>query len=450
MDKLNILVIEDDPLARTVMGKHLAGHAVAFAEDFGAAKRQLEAGPYDLCFIDLKLGKHDDCSGLKLIPMAVAKGIYSVVMSSYDTQDMVDKATDLGCRDFFDKGNVRANVGAVLAKYLQSRSGFNAKQVFSSQFVTEDPATRAIVAEAVKYAAMDLSILILGPSGTGKTCLASIIHEHSGREGEFVAINCAAQPEALLETELFGHRKGAFTGASENRRGKLLQAHKGTLFLDEVGAMSVNMQAKLLKAIAERSFYPVGSDKPETSEFRVISATLEDPQQLNAQGRLRFDFFQRIHGLTVRLKPLSQRKGDILPLVQFFTRGGKHLSFSQEAKACLLDHSWPGNAHELKKVVDLLTADAEGRVTAEQVRRRLGQALGGLPAVGGFVEERQYRYALDQGLDRAVDRFVGEIVRRNLAENKGKKTRTLAALKICTRLLYSTLKKQEASHGMPA
>jgi DNA-binding NtrC family response regulator len=447
MDKLSILVIEDTPLARTVMARQLTSHSVTFAEDFASARRRLDDGAFDLCFIDLNLGKDDDCSGLKLIPIAAAKGIYPVVVSSCDNQEVVDKAYELGCQDFYVKGNEQANVAAVLDKYFKSRTGFNADLFFSRQFVTDDPATRASVAEAVKYAATDLPILILGPSGTGKTCLGRLIHEHSGRQGEFVALNCAAYPEDLLEAELFGSRRGAFTGASENRKGRLLQAHKGTLFLDEIGAMSLNMQAKLLKAIEECSFYPVGSDKPESSEFRIISATLEDPQQLNAQGRLRFDFFQRIHGLTVLLKPLCRRRGDVLPLIQFFTQGGKRLSFSQEAKALLLGHSWPGNTRELRKVVELLSADAGGRMSAEQVRKRLTQALDGPPSTGGFVDERQYRYALEHGLDKAVDRFTSEIILRNLGENQGKKTRAMAALKICSRLLYSTLKKQEAADG---
>ena len=450
MDKLSILVVEDDQLAQKVMGQHLAGHSVDFAGDLSAASGKLGGGRYDLCFIDLQLGDRDDCSGLKLIPQAARKGVYSVVMSGHDSDGMVSKAYELGCDDFYGKGNEGANISAILGKYRRRRVGFDAEGIFRDLFVTEDRATRVSIMEAVKFAASDLPILILGPSGTGKTCLGKIIHEHSGREGEFVAINCAAYTEDLLEAELFGCRKGAFTGASESRKGKLLQAHKGTLFLDEVGAMSLNMQTKLLKAIEERSFYPVGSDRPETSEFRVLSATLEDLQRLIAQGKMRFDFFQRIHGLTVNLKPLSHRKGDIFPLIEFFMRGGKRLSFSQEAKACVREHPWPGNTRELKKFVELLTAGGEGRLSAELVRQRLAQASGDLPAASGFVEERQYRYALDHGLNRLVDRVVGEVVQRSMAENKGNKTKTLAALKICTRLLYTTIKKLEASDGIPA
>jgi DNA-binding NtrC family response regulator len=441
---LKILVVEDDKLARNILGIHLKGHRVEFADNFAAGRKLLDSGAHDLCFIDLNLGDEEEHSGLKLIPLAASKGAYPVVMSSAEAEEVVGKAYELGCRDYFVKGNEEANVAAVLAKYRRSKTSLDLGRLFKDRFVTEDPVTRAGVLDALKYSATDLPILILGPSGTGKTCLGQIIHEQSGREGEFVALNCAAYTEELLEAELFGHKKGAFTGASESRKGRLLEAHKGTLFLDEVGAMSLGMQAKLLKAIEERSFHPVGSDRAERSEFRLISATLEDPQKLIADGKLRFDFFQRIHGFTVDLKPLAERPRDILPLVQFFTRGGKRLHFSADAKNALLGHSWPGNTRELKKVVELLAAGSEGRVTADEVRKHFDrEALGAETASSAFVHEHQYRHAVEHGLDDALERFAGEVIRRSLTENKDKKTKTMKALKISARRLYAALKDRE-------
>jgi len=374
MNRLKILVIEDDSLAREVMAGNLAGAAVDFAADRATAERKLKAGQYNICFVDLLLGVNDDYSGLKLIPLAVAKGIYTVVMSSCDTEETIGRAYALGCKEFYVKGNEEANVSEIIARYLQDDGGKKAQAVFAGGFVTNDPSTRALVTEALKYAATNLPLLILGPSGTGKTTLAQLLHEHSGREGAFVAMNCSAYTEELLESELFGYKRGAFTGAHENHKGKLAQADKGTLFLDEIGAMSQNMQVKLLKAIEEKAFYPLGADKPEYSNFRVISATLEDVQKLLAENRLRFDFFQRVHGMPVTLKPLAQRKCDIFPLIQAFTKGGKRLAFEPDAREHVLAHSWPGNTRELKRFVELVAAGTQGAVTLETVQKHITPA----------------------------------------------------------------------------
>ena len=437
MEKLNIFVLEDDRLAQKVMGAHLAPHNVDMAADLDSALKKLDAGRYDIGFFDLMLGVNDDYSGLKAIAAAAKKGIYSVVVSSSDSDEMIDRAYALGASDFYAKGNEEANVGEILRKFLQNRRAAASDDIFTSAFITEDAETRAAATEALKYAPTDLPILILGPSGTGKTSLAKILHEHSGREGAFVSINCSAYTDDLLEAELFGHKKGAFTGAAEARKGRLLEAHRGTLFLDEIGTMSHNMQMKLLKAIEERTFYPLGSEKPERSEFRIIIATLEDPQALIAQGKMRFDLFQRIHGYTINIKPLARRRADIFPLVHHFTKGGRRLSFSPDAKAFMQDYAWPGNIRELKKFTDLVSGGQQGRVDLETARRHLkGQC-----AAPGSAEDALYAAALAGGLDAALEKVSADIISRNLRENGGVRTKTLADLKISTRLLYATLKK---------
>ncbi|HAN04994.1 MAG: hypothetical protein A2X29_06500 [Elusimicrobia bacterium GWA2_64_40] len=440
MDKLNILVLEDDKLAQKVMASHLAGHNAEVVGDLPAALKRMAGGSYDMGFFDLMLGTDDDYSGLKAIAAAAARGIYCVVVSSSDSDEIIDRAYELGARDFYAKGNEESNVADILRKFIQNRKAAGAADIFSSAFLTCDPETRAAAAEALKYAPTELPIMILGPSGTGKTSLAKILHEHSGRDGAFVSINCSAYTEDLLEAELFGHKKGAFTGAAEARKGRLLEAHRGTLFLDEIGTMSLTMQMKLLKAIEERSFHPLGSERPEKSDFRIISATLEDPQELIARGRMRFDLFQRVHGYTINLKPLSRRPCDVEPLLRHFTKNGRRLSFTQEAKAYLEAYSWPGNVRELKKFTDLLSSGAEGRVDLETVKRHLKGRPEAAPAACAG-DDGLYAYALANGLEAALAKVSDDIVIRNLRENGGKRTRTMTDLKISTRLLYATLKR---------
>jgi DNA-binding NtrC family response regulator len=438
MEKLNIFVLEDDKLAQKVMHAHLAAHSVDMAADLKTALKKLEAGKYDIGFFDLMLGPDDDYSGLKAIEAAAARGLHCVVVSSSDSDEIIDRAYALGASDFYAKGNEEANVGEILRKFVQNRKAAAATDIFSSAFITCDPETRAAAAEALKYAPTELPILILGPSGTGKTSLAKILHEHSGRDGAFVSINCSAYTEDLLEAELFGYRKGAFTGAADTRKGRLLEAHRGTLFLDEIGTMSLSMQMKLLKAIEERSFYPLGSERPERSEFRIISATLEDPQDLIARGKMRFDLFQRVHGYTINLKPLSRRPCDLAPLLLHFTKGRRRLSFSPEARAYLESYAWPGNVRELKKFTDLLAGGAGGRVDLETVKKHLKGTESRRPAA---QDGELYGYALASGLDAALEKVSGEIIARSLRENGGKRTKTMADLRISTRLLYATLRR---------
>jgi DNA-binding NtrC family response regulator len=367
--KLRILIVDDEPLARKLLADQLSMHSVEFASSVEEARAMLQARTPDICLLDLDLGDDKECSGLALIQAAASQGAYVAVISGHDSDQFVDRAYELGCRDFCAKGDEAASVELVLARYLARRDEAT-DGLFTDAFVTEDEDTRAAIRSALAYAPSGLPILILGPSGVGKTSLGRIIHDHSGRPGEYVAINCAAYTEELLEVELFGCKRGAFTGATESRKGKLALADGGTLFLDEIGSMTLAMQSKLLKALEERCFYPLGAERAESSSFRVVSATLEDVNQLMASGRLRFDFFQRVRGYAVNLKPLAQRKCDILPLIARFTRRGKRLSFTHAARAMLLAYDWPGNVRELRRLVDLIVAGEDGRV-GEQVVVRL-------------------------------------------------------------------------------
>ncbi len=440
MRKLKVLVVEDDPMSRKLMAAQLREHDVDLASDLATGRSKIDARQNDICFVDLKLGDKDDKSGLELVPLAVKAGAYCVVMSGHDSEAVVERAYELGCDDFYAKGNEEENVSAVVARFLRRCPEEGDDRLFQDLFITADPGTRASVMETLRYASSDLPVIILGPSGTGKTSLAEVIHGRSGRRGQFVAINCADYTEDLLEAELFGYRKGAFTGAGDGRKGKLLLADGGTLFLDEIGSMSLKMQNKLLKAIEEKSFHPLGSDSLVKSRFRIVSATLENLQNLVKKGRLRFDFLQRVQGLTIELKPLVRRKDDILPLIAFFTRGGRRLSLTEDAKQLLLRHDWQGNVREVKKFVALATAGEFGRVTADAARKLLMMARAG-EASDDFLTEQQHAYILEKGLRSAVERFEDEAIARSLTDNQGRKNKVMSGLKIDAGLLSKSLKR---------
>jgi DNA-binding NtrC family response regulator len=441
--RIKILVVEDDALACEVIEQCLKGHEVHAVHDVLGAKKKLRQHHYDLCFVDLKLGQHDDYSGLTLIPLAIKHGAYVVVMSGKNDEAIVEKAYSLGCNDFYKKGNEDLNIKNVLSRFVMHRKNLKPKELFQTKFITTDPITRSNITDAIHYALSDIPIIILGPSGTGKTSLAKVLHDFSGRSGPFVPINCAAFPEELLEAELFGYRKGAFSGAVENRKGQLLIANNGTLFLDEIGSMSLKMQAKLLKAIEERFFYPLGSEKSEKSNFRLISATLEDIQTLIKTGSMRFDFFQRIHGFAVNIKPLAARPDDILALINHFTRETRQLAFSTKAKELLLKHDWPGNVRELRKLVELLVAGNEGNISPETMMHLINSASV-MQGNGIEVTDSQYLFALRHGLPTAVERFTDQIIERCLVEHDGQKNQVRTAIQISNRLLYSSLKRHSS------
>lgn len=442
MGKLKILVVEDDALARKIMAKNLSEHETDFASDKKSALTKIKKSSYDICFIDLLLGESDDYSGLKILPKAKESGFYCVVISSSNSQEIIEKAYSAGADDFYVKGNENTAIKEVLTRFINSRKiAVNSDRIFSEEFFANDKETRDSVLELLKNASANLPVLILGPTGSGKTTLAYLVHKYSGRRGPFVDINCAAYNEELLEIELFGYSKGAFTGALDRRTGKLKEANGGTLFLDEIGTMSLSMQSKLLKAIEEKSFYPVGCDKKESSDFRIISATLEDPERLIKEGKLRFDLFQRLSGLKIKLKSLKERKEEILHLVNFFTKGKKKLFFSPDALRFISLYDWPGNIRQLKTLIEVLTADCKGKISERDVKKKLIEKPDYLFPYDAHASQDRLIQARSIGLEEFLDKIAYEIVKQELASNGGKATATIKNLKISTRRFYSLLKK---------
>ena len=377
-----ILVVEDDENLAFVLCEAMGrrGFRAEAVATLTAARERLKAEPYDLVLLDLRL---PDGDGLEAIPECreLAPDTPIIAMTAYAVRQAATEALRRGAYDFFTKPLKISEIEIVVGRALERRrlqqrittleasraTGFEELVGSSQAFV------RALEA-ARRGAPTDLTVLIEGESGTGKELLAQAIHRRSARkDGPLVAVNCAAIPEGLLESELFGHERGAFTGAIRTRVGRFELARAGTLFLDELGDMPLGMQAKILRAIEERRIERVGGERPIDVDVRIIAATNQTLGQLVAEGRFRADLFYRLHGIQLRLPPLRERLDDLPELINtFLDRARRKLSrttatLSDEALQCLWVHAWPGNVRELKHVLEGAVLLSDGVIRPEHL-----------------------------------------------------------------------------------
>jgi DNA-binding NtrC family response regulator len=301
-------------------------------------------------------------------------------------------------------------------------------------FIGESPAIRKVLKVVNRVAKTDLSVILLGETGTGKELVAGAVHYNSLRgDGPFVCVNCAALPEQLLESELFGHEKGAFTGADRLREGRFERADGGTIFLDEIADMSPMTQAKVLRVLQERSFERLGSSKTIKTDVRIISATNRDLPDLVRKGIFREDLFYRLNVVTIRLPPLRAREGDLALLIEFFLKraaletGKPSLGIAPEAMALLMRYHWPGNIRELENVIGRAVAMAEGEAISSEDLDLLfigEEPVGGdgrvvLPPLGIRLDEAE-RQLIEQALERS------QWVQKRAAELLGVSERVLS------------------------
>jgi two-component system response regulator FlrC len=400
-----VLLAEDDPSMRKLLERILVedGHAVTAVGDGLAAIARLDE-PFSLLVTDLRMPGAD---GLQVLAAARRKQptLPVVVLTAFGSIPGAVDAMRLGAFDYLAKplGSPQ-QLREVARRALESGSPAGA----SPAVVAVDPATRQVVEQARRVAARDTTVLLLGESGTGKEVIARLLHEGSPRAaGPFVAVNCAALSESLLESELFGHEKGAFTGAVARHEGKFEQAHEGTLFLDEVGETSPALQAKLLRVLQERSFVRVGGERPISVDVRVVAATHRDLLAEVGHGAFREDLYYRLAVFPIPIPPLRERRADILPLAEHFlrllTKGPSRTAppLSEDARAALVGHAWPGNVRELQNAVErALVLSAGEPITAEMLGLRGDPGRGEGPTepdVGTLkeLERRAIRAALE-------------------------------------------------------
>jgi two-component system response regulator HydG len=358
---LRILVVDDQQDIREVMALELAGagyHAEAH-ESAASALAALEKGQWDVVLTDLRMPNMDGIQFLKEI-RARDSEIAVILITAHGTVNTAVDAMREGASDFllkpFDFSQLKVRLERVeetrelrreVVRLRKSNSG--------AEMVAESPSMKLLLERVKKAAASKATVLILGESGTGKECIALKLYEQSTDAKKiFVARNCAAIPENLFESEMFGHKKGSFTGADKDRKGAFVEADGGTLFLDEIGDLSYNLQTKLLRAIQENIVHPVGSDKDVPVNVRIICATNKDLRESCKTHAFREDLYYRLATVTLNVPPLRERREDIIPLARYFVRflSSGTRSLSAEAEDRLQNYNWPGNVRELRSAIE--------------------------------------------------------------------------------------------------
>jgi len=380
--KAHLLIIDDDPntLASLSRAFRLAGHEATVCDSAARALEAVKNASFDLIFSDVVMPGKD---GLSLLEEFRGLGLTTpvVMMSGQAHIAMAVRATKLGAIDFLEKplstDKLLLTVENTLRlRRLEQENRELRERVGKQEIVFSGEAMRRVMSQVERVAASETRVCILGETGTGKELVARTIHQRSRRaRGPFVTLNCAAVPQELVETELFGHEKGAFTGAAGRHIGKFEQAQRGTLFLDEIGDMPLPMQAKLLRVLEQNEIERVGGAQPISVDVRVIVATHRRLEALVQEGKFRQDLYHRIYVFPVTLPPLRERRDDVRGLVEHFSRqlseqnGWPPATFAPEVIQAMQSYSWPGNVRELRNVVERLLLFAnDGGVDAETAR----------------------------------------------------------------------------------
>ena len=380
MTDASILLVDDDDGLRRLLSMRLgaAGFDVQEAESAEAALASVRRERPAIVVTDLKM---DGMDGMGLLENLREHypGLPVILLTAHGTIPDAVEATQSGAYDFLTKPVDHAELIDRVRSAVAQSTG-DGDQDWAEDIITASPVMTQVLDDARRVAATDSSVLIQGASGTGKEVLAQAIHNASSRcKKPFIAINCGAIPADLLESELFGHTKGSFTGATRDHTGLFQSAEGGTVFLDEIGDMPMELQVKLLRVLQERQIRPVGSARSIDVDVRVLSATPQDLNQAIADGRFREDLLYRLNVVTLHLPPLDERREDIPLLADHLlvklTRNTRRKVLAPEALEWLVGADWPGNIRQLSNVLERCVALAPGRVIdAELVRRALGQA----------------------------------------------------------------------------
>jgi two-component system response regulator HydG len=448
-----VLVVEDDPEMLALVCEHLEseGYRAAGTDRGAEAIARVRAEAFDVVLTDLRM---PDVDGLEVLRAAreAQRDVPVILVTAFGSIETAIQAIRQGAYDYVTKPFALEEISLLVRKALEDRrlreENRRLREEVAGRYrlhnlLGASPAMQAIFALIRQTAPSDANVLITGESGTGKELVAKALHYNSPRaERPFVPVNCAAVPASLLESELFGHVKGAFTGAVAARRGLFREAEGGTLFLDEIGDMAPELQAKLLRVIEDRAVRPVGSDETVPVNLRLVAATNKDLPTTIQESQFREDLYYRLAVIPIHIPPLRERREDIPLLAEHFLRGsaasGKAIrGFTPEAMAALLRHPWPGNARELENVVKrAVTLTVGEQITPEALLLETSPA----PAPATLLAQSARRPTLDE--------LTGEYVALVLREVSGDKAKAAEILGISKRTLYRWEKRLGASDSV--
>jgi len=443
-----ILIAEDDEDLAFVLREALIrkDYEVEVAPTAGRMLDTLKAGSWDLILLDVRL---PDMDGLDAIPKCrdIAPDTPIIVMTAHGTREVATEAITRGAYDFFTKPLKMTEFQVVVARALERRRlQLQIKALQAAQgtgfeeLVGKSESLKRVVEMAQRAAPADVTVLIEGESGTGKEVLARAIHRLSNRkDGPIIPVNCAAIPEGLLESELFGHERGAFTGAVRAKPGRFELAREGTIFLDEIGDMPLAMQVKILRALQEREIERVGGTKSIPIDVRVIAATHQNLDTLVAEGKFRADLFYRLQGVRLRLPPLRERVDDLPDLMtHLLDRTARRMNrlpatVSTEALRALWAYGWPGNVRELQHVLEGAMVMSDGVILPGHLPPAIQQATAQPPSAAGPV--------LAGPLDEALETWERQMILDALRQGGGVQARAAKILGISERSLWYRVKK---------
>jgi two-component system response regulator HydG len=443
-----ILVVDDDRSHRRMLDVVLSeeGYEVHQADDGAVAVDLIEKQFYDVVLMDIRMKNMDGIEAQRRIN-EISPSIIVIMMTAYASVNTAVEALKSGAYDYLTKPIDIEELNIHLKKALDhnrlEKENLYLREQLKLRFdfskiIGQSDAMRALFETVSLVAPTDATVLISGESGTGKELIANAIHQNSSRKSQpFIKINCAALPETLLESELFGHKKGAFTGATTPRKGRFFAANKGSILLDEIAEMTPTTQAKILRVLQEQEFEPVGSTKSVRIDTRIMAATNKDLEQKIEAGQFRKDLFYRLNVVQLEVPPLRKRRDDIPLLADFFTKryAEKNHKLIKRINPVALDflmrYAWPGNVRELENIIERAVILSRDNVISPE----------DLPSTINLKEENKTALNISLDTGKTLKDIEKSMIIKTLEENNGNRTRTAQILDISRRTLQIKLKQ---------